>query len=213
MKLVKDLGMLYATPTSKRKYRYGLYECPKCNRHIKVMSHNTKTEHSNHCHSCSKKTHGLNGHKLYQVWAKQKARCNTISNKNYKHYGARGIEFADEFNNFVVWLDYIESLPNANKPTYSIDRKNNNKGYEKGNLRWANQSTQARNTRKLRVNNTSGYRGVTKNGKRWQAKIVINNNRIYLGAFDYPWTAAYAYDAYVLKHSLEHTRNFNKDVR
>lgn len=38
MKLIKDLGMQYPKPESKRKYRYGLYECPDCSQPTKAQT-------------------------------------------------------------------------------------------------------------------------------------------------------------------------------
>ena len=32
-KLIKELGMRFPTELSKRRSRYGLYECPYCSKH------------------------------------------------------------------------------------------------------------------------------------------------------------------------------------
>ena len=71
--------------------------------------------------------------------------------------------------------------------------------------------TQSRNTRKLHSTNKSGFRGVSSDITKikWIARIQVSYKTIYLGAFQKKWTAAYAYDAYILKHKLEHTRNFS----
>lgn len=48
----------------------------------------------------------------------------------------------------------------------------------------------------IKSNNTSGYKGVhlrKKDGK-WQARIVVNGKRMYLGAFDFIEDAARSYD-------------------
>lgn len=80
-----------------------------------------------------------------------------------------------------------------------------------GNLRKApnNEADNAQNT-KLRITNTSGYRGVTrrKNEDKWVAQIKKNGVKIWLGTFSTPEEA---YDAY-LKAKVElHT--FNPTVR
>jgi hypothetical protein len=52
-----------------------------------------------------------------------------------------------------------------------------------------NQSNSAR-----RIDSTSGYKGVCKNHKKWQAYIQHGNKRIYLGTWNTPEDAARAYD-------------------
>ena len=41
--------------------------------------------------------------------------------------------------------------------------------------------------------NKNGYTGVAVNGKKWVAKININNKRIHLGTFKSPEEASQAY--------------------
>ena len=164
MKLIKDLGMQFPNETSTRKRRFGLYECSKCFKSFKVRTCNTKKMKSTQCKSCSSTTHRLSHHKLYTIWYGEKARCENQKNQSFENYGGRGIEVSDEFHNFPTWLEYIESLTNAYRDTYTIDRIDNNGNYERGNLRWESRSIQAQNTRLLYSHNTSGYRGVVKNG-------------------------------------------------
>ena len=83
-------------------------------------------------------------------------RCNNPKSKDYKHYGERGIKVCDEWldiNNFIndMFPSFIEGL--------TLDRENHLGNYEKSNCRWVNRITQAENTRKIRENNTSGFRG------------------------------------------------------
>lgn len=47
----------------------------------------------------------------------------------------------------------------------------------------------------LQGNNTSGYRGASWNKGRWEARIRCCGQRINLGRYDDPVTAALAYDA------------------
>lgn len=51
-------------------------------------------------------------------------------------------------------------------------------------------------------NNTSGYKGVTRNKQlnKWTAQIKVNYKRIYLGDYKDPKDAARAYNAAAIKH-------------
>ena len=55
MKLIQDLGMQFATEKSKRKYRYGIYECPCCKKHLKFISNSVNSGHTTKCRRCATK--------------------------------------------------------------------------------------------------------------------------------------------------------------
>ncbi|MEW6206671.1 MAG: AP2/ERF family transcription factor, partial [Pseudomonadota bacterium] len=68
----------------------------------------------------------------------------------------------------------------------------------KANLRLATPQQNRCNRSKTRAN-TSGYKGVIQNKSAWKttkwiASIVVNRKRMYLGSFNTPEEAAYAYD-------------------
>lgn len=158
-------------------------------------------------------THGLRKHKLYNIWRTQKQRCLCVTNKGYYRYGDRGIKFSDNFLDFKVWFDYVTSLPNYDVDGYTLDRIDNNKGYEKGNLRWASKELQSRNKRVIMSTNTSGYKGVSwcKRAKKWKVKIVVGYKVIHLGYFTNIVDAAKSYNSYVIHNNLEHTINDIED--
>lgn len=62
----------------------------------------------------------------------------------------------------------------------------------RANLRLATPAENAQN-RKQHRNNTSGYRGVSRIGDRWQARISAFGRRIHLGYHDTPQDAYRAY--------------------
>lgn len=98
-------------------------------------------------------------------WASIKARCNNPENKSYHNYGGRGIEVCGEWlNDFDAFYAHIGDKPSSR---HSIDRIDNDRGYEPGNVRWADWSTQLYNRRKHR-RNTSGYKGVS-----WRKKEKV----------------------------------------
>jgi hypothetical protein len=67
------------------------------------------------------------------------------------------------------------------------------------------------NKRRLLSTNTSGYNGVSKNGKRFRAQITIDRDKISLGTYDTPKEAALAYDRAVVQHQLPPSRLNNPD--
>lgn len=75
----------------------------------------------------------------------------------------------------------------------------------KNNLRPATKSQNQANTG-LRINNTSGIKGVyfNKKDRRWMARITVNQKMLYLGSFIDPLEAKKAYDAAAKKYFGEY---------
>jgi hypothetical protein len=66
--------------------------------------------------------------------------------------------------------------------------------------------------RKLSSSNTTGYNGVCKSGKRFQAQIGVDGKLKYLGRYDTPKEAALAFDRAVVQHKLSSSKlNFPND--
>lgn len=213
--LLKDLGMLYFTEKSKRKYRFGLYKC-YCGVEFKTVIRNVKTGQTRSCGCYNRQlikktniTHGLSRHRLYRVWSVMLDRCQNKNNKGYENYGGRGIKVCDRWKtDFVSFYNW--AIDNGYKEGLSIDRINNDLGYSPDNCRWATKKVQSRNTRRIMITNKSGHRGVCWNKRynKWVARISVNKKRIHLGYFEDKIEAAKAYDKYIIENNLEHTRNF-----
>ena len=92
------------------------------------------------------RTHGKTDTPEYAAWKNMKSRCLNANTPQYKHYGARGITIDPTWMDFLVFLADMGLRPS---PKHSIERKDNNKGYSKGNCVWATKATQNRNRRKL----------------------------------------------------------------
>lgn len=155
---------------SHPKNRAAFYDCTclVCNK--KVIISNTSLVKAKYKHGCSDcadahvglyhKTHGFKqSHKTYKSWCKIKERCYNPNDKSYPTYGGSGITMSEEFrNDFMAFYDEVGEPPEKSHK-WSIDRIDNTKGYEKGNIRWANEFQQARNRGKPK-NNSSGVVGV-----------------------------------------------------
>jgi hypothetical protein len=88
-------------------------------------------------------THRQSGTKLYKTWKSMRERCLNPHNKDWEHYGGRGIGIDDpRWNDFAAFADDMGPHPGKG---WTLDRIDNNKGYSKDNCRWATQTTQIRN--------------------------------------------------------------------
>lgn len=80
---------------------------------------------------------------MYKTWVSIKRRCGDRSNKNY---GGRGVRLF--WNRYEDFEKYVKiNLGKRPSEGHSIDRIDVNRGYEPGNIRWADKSLQARNQR------------------------------------------------------------------
>jgi hypothetical protein len=215
MKLIKDLGMKYPLKTSKQKKRYGIYECPICNIRFETQTQRVKNGKATKCKSCaskvSKNKHGQYGTKLYRVWGNMIQRIENSNHHKFKDYGDRGISICDEWKDFGVFYEW--SIYSGYKEGLSIDRIDNDGNYEPSNCRWTNKCTQQQNTRRIRVSNKSGFRGVCyiNSREKWKASITSNNKTIFLGYFDSAKDSAKAYNRYIVQNNLENTLNIIKE--
>jgi hypothetical protein len=90
--------------------------------------------------------HGLHGTRIYNIWRGMKERCLVPTASNYHRYGGRGITICDEWKDNIVNF-YNWSMENGYSDNLSIDRIDNDKGYEPSNCRWVTNSCQQRNKR------------------------------------------------------------------
>lgn len=73
-------------------------------------------------------------------------RCTNQNHSNYSRYGARGISVCAEWrSSFERFLSDMGPRPS---PSHSIDRIDNDRGYEPGNCRWATAREQGANLAK-----------------------------------------------------------------
>lgn len=145
---------------------------------------------------------------LYDKYHQMKRRCYNKKSTKYPNWGGRGIGIETwllDFDNYASYLISIlpegKTVKDMQRLKWSIDRKNNDGNYERGNLRWSLPDEQGRNQRK-RKSNTSGYQGVSyyKPGKKYRSEIRINGERKYLGYYCTPEEAFAVYCKAYLKY-------------
>jgi hypothetical protein len=99
----------------------------------------------------------------YNVWDAMIQRCTNPKHKKFKDYGARGITVCERrrgpnsaagrrrlpggFDNFLADMGPRPEGQKGKLALYSIERIDNERGYEPGNVRWATQQEQAFNKR------------------------------------------------------------------
>lgn len=156
----------YISP-KKHKIKKYLVSCV-CGNKLEVLSTSLRSGHTKSC-GCYKKErdaetknkiHGKSSTNEYKIWRSMKQRCLNPKNKNYRHYGCRGIKVCNrwlepEGKGFLNFLEDMGERPEG----MSLDRINVNDDYIKENCRWADGSQQAMNKR-VGSNNTSGTKGV-----------------------------------------------------
>jgi len=88
--------------------------------------------------------HGMYYHSSYQTWRRMMTRCYNPNSEDYPEYGGRGITVCERWHDVKNFIEDMGVRPKA----ASIDRIENDKGYQPGNCRWSNPVEQANNTRK-----------------------------------------------------------------
>jgi hypothetical protein len=88
------------------------------------------------------RTHGKSNTRVYSIWHSMKNRCLLPTDPFYHRYGGRGITICEE------WLSFENFYADMGEPPtdqHTLDRKESNGHYTKGNCRWATQKEQQNN--------------------------------------------------------------------
>lgn len=128
---------------------YWLCQC-QCGTKRKVLSNTLAlgTSKSCGCYSVDKGyKHGMEGTPTYNCWAHMLTRCNNSNHKQYDRYGGRGIKVCKSWHTFTNFYADMGEKPDG----LSLDRIDNDGGYNKKNCRWATKRQQVGNqSRSLR---------------------------------------------------------------
>lgn len=115
---------------------------------------------------------------LYIKWYQMIDRCHNKRNKDYRYYGARGIKVCREwrdYNNYYSW-----AMKSGYQKGLTIDRINNNKGYNPDNCRWATMQQQSDNKRNTdKRNRLIKAKGKVQTIEEWASELGIPRTTIY----------------------------------
>ncbi len=126
-------------------------------------------------------THGHTRGKMtrtYRAWVGMLQRCSIKNKKDFSNYAGRGINVCRRWHKFNNFLSDMGIVPEK----MTLDRINNNKGYQPNNCRWATRKEQSNN---MRTNRKIKWNNETLTISQWAKKMNIEryiiNGRIYSG--------------------------------
>jgi hypothetical protein len=113
--------------------------------------------------------------KLRNAWYGMMRRCYTDDRPDYHHYREQNISVCEEwlnsFDEFALW-----ALDNGVQLDLSLDRNNNNEGYNPDNCRWVTKTAQNNNSSQ---NITVVFRGEEKTIGEWAKELGIKYGTLY----------------------------------
>ena len=189
-----------------------------CGNRKTILLASIKSGHTKSCGCLHKEqlrarntTHGKRHHPVTKILYGMRSRCLNAKDKQYKDYGGRGIKICKEWEDVATFFNW--AIDAGWKPGLNIDRKDPNGDYEPCNCRFVDDGLNSRNTRLLRVDNASGYRGVSfkKKNNKWVAQISINSKRFHIGLFETAIEAAKAYDLKAKNLNAGYPLNFKEN--
>lgn len=126
--------------------------------------------------------HGMWGSPERNAWGSMVQRCTNPKNKAYPRYGGRGITVCQEWlDSFQAFFDHMGRRPSTK---HSLERVDNGKGYEPGNVVWATPEIQAKN---MRTNIPLTFQGRTMILKDWAREVDLPNTTLWNRLFTLGW--------------------------
>ena len=158
------------------------WECRcACGQSKCVLTQSLQAGRSRSC-GCIQRTHGDSSRSgageapEYSVWLGLRARCSNPKNKLFRYYGGRGISVCDRWSGPHSYEIFLADVGRRPSSKHSLDRIDNNLGYEPSNVRWATRTQQMRNTRRSRI---VAIDGVTRTLVEWAEVSGVSYGTIH----------------------------------
>lgn len=157
----------------KTRTRQSLWWCRcECGNICKPSSTSAQKMYSCGCQRhITRRTHGKSHSPEHRAYYHARNRCQNPNDTSYERYGQRGIEF--RFESFEEFYAEVGDRPSDN---HSIERIDNNKHYERGNLKWATPTEQGQNKSN---NNIVTFNGKTQCVAEWERELGCRRSLIY----------------------------------
>lgn len=136
-------------------------------------------------HGHKSKDQDVGGSHEYRTWRAMHQRTSDPNSKSYADYGGRGITVCERWSTFENFYADMGPRPGDD---YSIERKENDKGYSPENCKWAIRMEQAKNKRNNRIL-TDGVR--TMHLADWARELGCEPGTI-MGRINRGWSEARA---------------------
>lgn len=174
-------GKLVAIKRSPTKSTHWVCRCDCGNESVTYLGH-LRDGHTKSCgcgQSDGATKHGLHKSKEYLAWQNIIQRTTNPNHPQYHYWGGRGITVSSDWKTFN---NFYRDMGNRPSDKHSIDRINNNSGYEKSNCRWATKREQSLNTRRTHhITHNGETRSMIEWAEHLGIKYVTLCNRVRRG--------------------------------
>ncbi len=175
-------GRLTVIEENGRLGRQVAWKCQcKCGDETTVRGTCLRSGRSKSCGCITGENHGESRTPTYKSWCQMWDRCNNPNCKSFANYGGRGISVCDQWKSYKVFRrDMGPRLDGV-----SIERIDNNGGYEPTNCRWATAKDQANNRRSSR---RITWKGERKTVAEWEDATGVSQFTIRRRIDDFGWS-------------------------
>lgn len=91
--------------------------------------------------------HGMKDTPEWKAWVNARRRCTDPNHPDWKNYGGRGITMCASWRaSFAAFYQHIGPRPAG----LTLERIENDRGYQPGNVRWATRAQQTANRRPIK---------------------------------------------------------------
>ena len=119
------------------------------------------------------RTHGFCKYPEYTVWKSMIDRCTRETCKHFHRYGGRGISVCDRW--LSSFEDFLSDMGRRPTNRHTIERVNNDLGYNPENCVWATYYIQSRNTSQTRFIDFNGKKQCLAD---WAAELGIDRRTL-----------------------------------